>query len=171
MFLKIIASVNATNLQFRLADVYLFFPLEKKKALGLYSNERLSLGVDLISNQSFIIISAARMCTIPSAVTLTHRRRGRSKHAALISFLLPKLINNSWVTIVGGASSLAGRGKGRGAAPCDHLCEQGSPCFPSKKNKQEGGNRILRSICVGVGWGGRCLDDSLSRRLPQYPPL
>lgn len=137
MFLKIIASVNATNLQFRLADVYLFFPLEKKKALGLYSNERLSLGVDLISNQSFIIISAARMCTIPSAVTLTHRRRGRSKHAALISFLLPKLINNSWVTIVGGASSLAGRGEG-GRHPVIISVSRVPPASPPKKiNRKE----------------------------------
>lgn len=37
-------------------------------------------------------------------LALIHHSRGRSKHAPVISFLLPRLINNSWVTIAGGGS-------------------------------------------------------------------
>lgn len=55
-----------------------------------------------ILNKSYVII--CMHMHIYLVIPLIHHRRGRSKHTTLISFLLPRLINNSWVTIVGGAS-------------------------------------------------------------------
>lgn len=86
-----------------------------------------------ILNQSFVII--CMHMHIYLVIPLIHHRRGRSKHTTLISFLLPRLINNSWVTIVGGAS----QGGGGGHPEILSLSR-----IPSKTGR---GNQSLRPLC------------------------
>lgn len=55
-----------------------------------------------ILNKSYVILCMYMHIYVIS--TLIHHGRGGSKHTTVISFLLPRLINNSWVTIAGGES-------------------------------------------------------------------
>ena len=67
----------------------------------------------LFLKKSYVII-CIRM-HIYLVLTRIHHRGGRSKHATVISFLLPRLINNSWVTIA--RSEIRGGGGGGGGHP------------------------------------------------------
>lgn len=68
-------------------------------------------------------------------LTLIHHSGSRSNHTTVIYFLLPRLINNSWVTIAGGASQ---RKKG---TPGDPLQKQ-----DPLKNRRA--NHSLQPLCT-----------------------
>jgi len=81
---------------------------------------------------SYVIIGIhMHICLV---LTLIHHRRGRSKHTTVISFLLPRLINNSWVTIAGGAS------RGEGHPEILSLSR-----IPSKTGRR---NQSLKPLCA-----------------------
>lgn len=86
-----------------------------------------SVNLYLILNKSYVII--CMHMHIYLVLTLIHHRRGRSKHTTVISFLLPRLINNSWVTIAGSAS------RGEGGTPWDPLPKQDP--LKNRKRKSE----------------------------------
>lgn len=102
----------------------------------------------LFLNKSYVIICLHMHINV--ALTPIHGRGGRSKHTALISFLLPRLINNSWVTI----AVRVGAGGGGGHPEILSLSRMSS--------KTGRGNQSLKPLCAEKG--------ESSHRFPSHPP-